>query len=232
MTPDIPSGVSNCVSTGGASEPACSKATRKRTCHGGVIRGQIWLTQERDAIVPTADERFNRIYETQYLAVLAYCARRVNHSEVEEVANEVFVTLWRRIDSFDETLPLPWLYRVAYGVIRNRWRTIGRTARLRARLSGLAPDLAESPEEVVMRREQDRLVLAALYSLRPPDRELLRLLMWEELAVAEIAATVGCSVSAAAQRLHRAKQRLARAISPHSPATSRSTQSAEQGGTR
>jgi RNA polymerase sigma-70 factor, ECF subfamily len=182
--------------------------------------------------VSAADERFNRIYETQYLAVLAYCARRVNHSEVEDVANEVFVTLWRRIDSFDEMLPLPWLYRVAYGVIRNRWRTVGRTARLRARLSGLAPDFAESPDDVVMRREQDRLVLAALYSLRPADREVLRLLMWEELAVPEIAAAVGCSVSAAAQRLHRAKQRLARALSPQSTATSTSPQSADQGGTR
>jgi len=186
----------------------------------------------RDAVVSVADERFNRIYETQHLAVLAYCARRVNHSEVEEVVNEVFVTLWRRIDSFDETLPLPWLYRVAYGVIRNRWRTVGRTARLQARLSGLAPDLAESPDDVVVRREQDRLVLTALYSLRPADREVLRLLVWEELAVQEIAAAVGCSVSAAAQRLHRAKQRLARAISPQSLATSTSPQSADRGGTR
>ena len=179
-----------------------------------------------------ANERFNRIYETQYLAVLAYCARRVSHSEVEEVANEVFVTLSRRIVSFDETLPLPWLYRVAYGVIRNRWRTVARTARLRARLSGLAPDLAESPDDVVMRREQDRQVVAALYSLRPRDREVLRLLVWEELAVPDIAAAVGCSVSAAEQRLHRAKQRLARALSPQLPATSTSPQSAEQGGTR
>lgn len=179
-----------------------------------------------------ADERFNRIYETQYLAVLAYCARRVSNSEAEDVANEVFVTLWRRIDSFDETLPLPWLYRVAYGVIRNRWRTLGRTARLRARLSGLAPDLAESPDDVVMRREQDRLVLAALYSLRPADREVLRLLVWEELAVPEIAAAVGCSVSAAAQRLHRAKQRLAHGVSPQFAAISTSPQSADQGRTR
>ena len=185
----------------------------------------------KDATVSAADERFNRIYETQYLAVLAYCARRVKHSEAEDVANEVFVTLWRRIDSFDEMLPLPWLYRVAYGAIRNRWRTVSRTDRLRARLSGLAPDFADSPDDVVMRREQDRLVLAALFSLRPADREVLRLLMWEELAVPEIAATIGCSVAAAAQRLHRAKQRLARALAPHSPTTSTSPQSAEQGGT-
>jgi RNA polymerase sigma factor (sigma-70 family) len=95
----------------------------------------------------------------------------------------------------------------------------------------LAPDLAEPPDDIVVRREQDRQVLAALNSLRPADREVLRLFVWEELAVSEIASAVGCSVSAAAQRLHRAKQRLARALSPQFPAISTSSRSAEEGGT-
>lgn len=188
----------------------------------------VVVDRQREAVAPGADERFNRIYKAQYLAVLAYCARRVHRSELEEVANEVFVILWRRIDSFDEESPLPWLYRVAYGVIRNRWKTVGRAARLQARLSGLAPDSTESPDDVVVRRDQDRAVLAGLYSLRPDDREVLRLFIWEELSTPEIATVVGCSVSAAQQRLHRAKRRLARALSPNTPAKAASRQSLEQ----
>jgi RNA polymerase sigma-70 factor, ECF subfamily len=165
-------------------------------------------------MTPTADERFTRIYETHYPSVLGYCARRVNRSEAEDVANEVFVVLWRHLESFDDDEPLPWLYRVAYGVIRNRWKGMRRRTRLIRRVGSLLDASGEGPDTVVVRREQDRAVIAALESLRPRDREILRLSTWEELSAREIAAVVGCSVSAAEQRLHRARKRLANALSP------------------
>ena len=51
-------------------------------------------------MAPNADERFTRIYEAYYPAVLAYCARRVSRSDAEDVANEVFLVLWRQVDTF------------------------------------------------------------------------------------------------------------------------------------
>jgi len=177
-----------------------------------------------------ADERFSRIYTTHYPAVLAYCARRLDRSEAEDVASEVFIVLWRNIDTFDEEAPLPWLYRVAYGSIRNRWKAERRQFALARRLSGLAPPPAEPADAVVVRREQDRAVLAAIGNLRPSDQEALRLAVWEELTAREIAVVVGSSVSAAEQRLHRAKKRLARSLSPHMLQARLSPGSAEKGG--
>ncbi len=182
-------------------------------------------------MAPASEERFTRIYEAHYPAVLAYCARRMSRPEAEEVAHEVFMTLWRLIDSFEKELPLPWLYRVAYGAIRNRWRSEGRAAGLRSRLAGLVAESAVSTDVIVLRREQDRAVLAALGSLRPGDREVLRLSVWEDLSAPEIASVVGCSVPAAEQRLHRARQRLARALGPQFHATTPSPRSVQQGGT-
>jgi RNA polymerase sigma-70 factor (ECF subfamily) len=46
--------------------------------------------------------------------------------------------------------------------------------------------------------------------MRPKDREVLRLAAWEELSNESIAVVLGCSIEAAAQRLHRAKRRLGR----------------------
>lgn len=87
-------------------------------------------------MAPTTDERFTRIYETHYPAVLAYCARRVDRSDAEDVANEVFVVLWRHVDNFDDEAPLPWLYRVAHGSIRNRRKSSRRRFALVMRLGG------------------------------------------------------------------------------------------------
>jgi RNA polymerase sigma-70 factor (ECF subfamily) len=65
------------------------------------------------------------------------------------------------------------------------------------------------PEEVVVRRAELDAVVEALARLKPRDRELLQLAAWEELPHADIAETLGCSVAAVDQRLHRAKGKLA-----------------------
>ena len=65
-------------------------------------------------------------------------------------------------------------------------------------------------EQVVVRRERDRVLLAALDALRPEDQELLRLAWWEELPRRDIAAALGCSPNAVAHRIQRVGQRVAK----------------------
>jgi RNA polymerase sigma-70 factor (ECF subfamily) len=48
----------------------------------------------------------------------------------------------------------------------------------------------------------------AIERLRPLDREVLRLVMWEGLSHGEAASVLDCSVNAVAQRLHNARERL------------------------
>ena len=81
-------------------------------------------------MTPTANVRFTRLYEAHYADVLAYCGRRVNRASAEDVTNEVFVVLWRRIDRFEDENPLSWLYGVAYRTIANRRRSTQRRFRL------------------------------------------------------------------------------------------------------
>ena len=163
-------------------------------------------------MVDSPEARFLRIYESSYPAVLAYCARRVGPIEAEETANDVFAVLWRHVQDFEDDDPLPWLYRVAYGLIRNRWRSNVRRKRLQGRLAGLRELTEEPADAIVIRRERDHLVLRALSSLSEGDQEVLRLSIWEELSAPGIAAVLECSVSAAEQRVHRAKKRLARSL--------------------
>ncbi len=164
-------------------------------------------------MAPTAAVRFTRVYEAHYADVLAYCARRVNRTEAEDVASEVFVVLWRRMDRFEDEAPLPWLYSVAYRAISNRRRGAQRRLRLSERLRGLRNGEAEPAEDVVVRREQDRAVLEAISKLRPADQEVLRLTLWEESSPTEIAVVLGISRTAVDQRYARAKRRLAKVLS-------------------
>lgn len=180
---------------------------------------------------PTADVRFTRMYEAYYPDVLAYCARRVDRTDAEDVANEVFTVLWRKIGTVESDTAAAWLYGVAYRTIANRWRGASRHRKLRERLGGLGHHRSEMTDTVVVRRDEDRRVLAAVARLKPTDQEVLRLSAWEELSAPQIAEVVGCSVSAAEQRLHRAKRRLARVLSPSLEAsTATAPLAAEEGG--
>lgn len=180
---------------------------------------------------PAAEVRFTRMYNDHYDSVLAYAGRRVDRTEAEDIANDVFVVLWRRIDEVDAGSELAWLYGVAYRTIGGRLRSAKRRRRLIDRLGGLGHSSSESPDHIVVRREQDRTVLEAVADMAPKDAEILRLATWEELTTPQIAVVLGCSPDAAKQRLSRARKRLAGRLANRFP-TIAPTPSTQEGGTR
>lgn len=158
-------------------------------------------------------DRFRIVYEQHYPAVLRYAARRVGPDAAGDVAAETFLTAWRRLDDVPEREPLPWLYATARRCLANEVRGQARSDRLSNRMRdeagaarGRAPDgFAESVAE--------RLdVLAALATLPAQAQEALRLTEWEQLDDATAARVAGCSTTAFKVRLHRARRRLARAL--------------------
>lgn len=161
-----------------------------------------------------ADAKYNQLFERHHPDVLAYFLRRLDGHEAEEATAEVFVVAWRRIDDVPSGAETrPWLFGVAHNVLRNRQRAIRRASRLLARLAATPNEQAPTPETVVLRRNEDQMILDLLERLRPTDREVLRLRLWEEATFDEIAAVMDCSLHAAEQRYRKALIRL-RSISP------------------
>ena len=157
-----------------------------------------------------AERRLREMYEEHGRRVLAYFTRRTDSESARDGAAEVFLIAWRRIDDVPPgDAAIRWLYATARRVLANQRRTRARQGRLVYRLKTSTGNPEPGPETVVVRREQDRLVMEALDHLAPDDREILRLTVWEELPRDEVAAMLGCSRHAANQRVHRASRRLA-----------------------
>ena len=154
---------------------------------------------------------YRRLYEAYYGRILAYCIRRVGRQEAEDLAAEVFAVAWRRLDVVPQGgAAMAWLYGVAHRVVLRHWRTRDRRGRLNTRLTSLAPEPAANPDAIVVRHHDYELVLAAASRLRPRDREVLQLALWEELSHDQIATVLDSSAPAVRQRFHRAKRALAR----------------------
>jgi RNA polymerase sigma-70 factor (ECF subfamily) len=137
--------------------------------------------------------------------VLAYALRRADRATAEEVVSETFAIAWRRMDDVPEP-PLPWLLGVARRLLANRRRGERRRRALLDRLRSEPVATAQAPPG------EGRGVLTALATLPERDREALLLHAWEGLDHAGAATVVGCSAATFAVRLHRARERFARAL--------------------
>lgn len=159
---------------------------------------------------------FTDLYTTSHPQVVRYGMRRLGDAEAAgELAQDVFVVAWRRRGDVPEH-SLPWLYGVARRLLANEWR-YRRSAPVpttTARLEAMTPPAVGEADTVAAVAD----LHTALATLGEADREILRLIGWEQLSIAEAALVLQCGRGAAAVRLHRARRRLAAVLAGTGPA--------------
>ena len=137
--------------------------------------------------------------------VLAYLLHRTDRETAQDVLQEVFVTAYRKAAQLPDP-PIGWLLGTARRQLANAERSSRRRDRLALRLADATPHTTGSAFDDDGAGD---VVAAALAQLSLPDREVLTLSAWYELSADEAAQALGCSRSAYAVRLHRARHRLA-----------------------
>lgn len=157
--------------------------------------------------------RFSRVFDDNFEAVRAYCLRRLPAEDAHDATAEVFLVAWRRIDTVPEGDEARlWLFGVARNTVRTFERATRRVIRLRTRLGGLAITSVAGPETQVVASLEYQRMMAAIDQLSRNDQEVLRLRLWEELSIPEVAAVLDCSEKAASKRYLRALARLDRRV--------------------
>jgi RNA polymerase sigma-70 factor (ECF subfamily) len=155
---------------------------------------------------------FAALYAAHRRDVVRYYVRRLGDAAIaEELAQEVFVIAWRRRSQVPEP-GLPWLYGVARRVLANDRR------QRRAMPDAVALDHPDQLAATVETVDGALDLRAALATLSEADQEILRLVGWEQLTVAEAAVVLDCARTAARVRLHRARLRLRAALADVEPA--------------
>jgi RNA polymerase sigma-70 factor (ECF subfamily) len=171
----------------------------------------VRLEPDPGGLVRSDDKaRFASLYVRCYQPIRDYCSRRLAIDAVDDAVAETFLTVWRRIDDVpDGDYALVWIYAVAYRVVGHQWRGNARRRRLHARLRSSESHASPGADESALTDDESRLVRAALARLDEAHAEVLRLVAWEHLSVADVAVVLGIGRDAARQRLHRARRRLA-----------------------
>lgn len=159
-------------------------------------------------------DHVGRLYEQYAPLIAAYGLRRTSRADAADMVAETFLVAWRRREFIpSEPMTLPWLYGVARRVLANQARAHRRRGRLHDRLVNQFTQ-HHSPSSRLEAAEGFERVTEALNQLSVEDAELLRLIAWEGLTPSEIASVMDLEPEAVRQRLHRARKRLRKQLSP------------------
>lgn len=161
-------------------------------------------------------DAFGILYDRHVDAIYRYLIRRVSSVSVEDLVAEVFLRALEarhRARTHESGSVLPWLYGIARNVVLMQ---SARRAPLLLFDSAQTTDWAAVDDrlDAGAALDQLRLVLAKLPEI---EREVLMLVSWEELSIAEVATALHIKPGAARTRLHRARMHAAAALSALTP---------------
>ena len=179
------------------------------------------LPQDGHAPCPTGPPDAAQLFAAHADRVAGWASRLGGPTlEVEDVVQEVFVIVHRRLQRFaGESSITSWLYGITANVVRQQRR---RARRRRWFGLGQPPELEEpvrtpTPVEELERRRRAQAVYRVLDRMRSGPREILILSAIEGLPGDEIAALTQLKIGTVWVRIHRAREefsRLARKLIP------------------
>ena len=155
------------------------------------------------------EQAFIDLHAQHSARVYGFIACRLSdRHRAEELAADVFRIAWEK--QLEEPPGIGWLLATARNVIGNEYKGRRRRQELVDRLKNEAESQTPGTDS-----EERAAVADVLVRLRERDREVLMLSYWDDLSTAELAQALGCSTSAAAVRLHRARRAFAKAAPAH-----------------
>lgn len=144
-----------------------------------------------------------------------------NRSEAEDIAQEVFVTVWKSIETFrGEAKFSTWLLRIAANHAKNRIKYLARRAgpgsealedASAADSSIAGPALKTTtvaPDQALLAAERDHLLQQGIAALDEDQRLVIVLRDIEEMSYEEICEITGLPEGTVKSRLHRARAAL------------------------
>jgi RNA polymerase sigma-70 factor (ECF subfamily) len=170
-------------------------------------------------------EAFARLVQIHEAMVVNLAARLLgNVEEARDVAQEVFLQVYKRLAAFEGRSSLKtWIYRIAVNQCHNRRRFWHRRRRdretplderlLAGPLLAGGPAAVASPYDETLRLERARRVQSALLELCFEHRSVLVLREVEGLSCEEVASALGVAEGTVKSRLSRAREAMRRKLS-------------------
>jgi RNA polymerase sigma-70 factor (ECF subfamily) len=179
-------------------------------------KGELTDAELHRAAIAGSSEAMATLYRRHGGLVYRFTLRMSRDAAVaEEITQEVFLALLSQMDRFDTERGAlsTWLCGIAR---RQLWKHLERRGHVDPAQEDGALELeyrGDGPVELLLRGETVAVVRAGLDELPAGLREVIILCAFEEMSYEQAAQVLGVPVGTVRSRLHRAKARLADAVS-------------------
>jgi RNA polymerase sigma-70 factor, ECF subfamily len=162
------------------------------------------------AQIAAGDAGAMRVLFTRYHGrVLAFIRRILrNEAQAEEVANEVFMQVWRGAASFeDRSSALTWILSIAHHRALNVVRKRSESSWDEDEAAEI-PDATDNPEVRLQKSDKGEALRRCSEALPPIYREVIDLVYYHELSIKEVSDVLGIPDGTVKTRLFKARKRL------------------------
>ena len=170
-----------------------------------------------EALLDLADRdetAFMKLFERHREVIFRVAYRLTNSTAAaEDITQECFLGLLNAPWRFDPAKGS--LRTYLYGAVRNHARKYHGLRDGEVDLNETEIDETPEPSQMFLAQEKSEMIQQAISTLPLQQREALILFQYEELPLEEIAAILGIDIGAVKSRLHRARARLRRILTPY-----------------
>lgn len=167
----------------------------------------------------TDPAHFAIIFDRHVGAVHRFLERRLGRDVADSLAGEVFRIAFERRATYQLERPncLPWLYGIAKNLLLKERRQQARHLRALGRLLTEDEPMSAGMEAIDARLDAEVIwprLAQALADLPVGERDVILLVVWEELSYQEVAEVLDVPIGTVRSRLHRARRRIRELMGP------------------
>jgi RNA polymerase sigma-70 factor, ECF subfamily len=158
---------------------------------------------------------WNGLFQRYQLPLYTYAYELVRHEQDSlDIVQETFINAIRHLGSLrDDEKFGSWLFGIAHQKCIQHWRKQSRRTMFQEQdaaefAEADFPSGENSPDEWLVRKEQEEAFLVLLEQLEPPHRSVLLLHWIEEFTLEQIAEVTGTQLGTVKSRMHYAKRAL------------------------
>ena len=158
-------------------------------------------------------QAFDELYNRTARWLLSHVRRIIDDGQAEDVLAEVYIQIWRSLESYDEQRapPAVWLVMIARSRALDHLRREKRQADLHQAeqmARSAETESAEGPEQILSRLEQRRMVQLSLEALNEDERLVIGLAYFRDNSHSQIAEVTGLPLGTVKSLMGRAQEKL------------------------
>ena len=143
--------------------------------------------------------------------------KRITNEHNEELKQEIYTKIWKNSDKYQEKGSIQaWIRTISANLskdyLKSSQKKLSDNSTNDETVLSFVQDSKDTPESLLIKRERQKMISAAINNLKPKFREVIMLYEIENQSYEDISQKLKCPIGTVKSRLYNAKKELAFAL--------------------